>query len=40
MFFAVEQPEYVFLAAAKVGIGANAEYPADLRESYDSNKCN
>ncbi len=31
MFFAVEQPEYVFLAAAKVGgIGANAEYPADF----------
>ena len=31
IFFAVEQPEYVFLAAAKVGgIGANAEYPADF----------
>ena len=42
MFFAMEQPEYVFLAAAKVGgIGANAEYPACLvgsemciRDSY------
>jgi len=31
MFFAVEQPEYVFLAAAKVGgIGGNADYPADF----------
>ena len=31
MFFAIEQPEYVFLAAAKVGgIGANSEYPADF----------
>ena len=31
MFFMVEQPEYVFLAAAKVGgIGANDEYPADF----------
>ena len=31
MFFMMEQPEYVFLAAAKVGgIGANAEYPADF----------
>ena len=31
MFFAMEQPDYVFLAAAKVGgIGANAEYPADF----------
>jgi GDP-L-fucose synthase len=31
MFFMMEQPEYVFLAAAKVGgIGANADYPADF----------
>ena len=31
MFFMMEQPEYVFLAAAKVGgIGANSEYPADF----------
>ena len=31
MFFMLEQPEYVFLAAAKVGgIGANDEYPADF----------
>ena len=31
MFFAVEQPEYVFLAAAKVGgIGGNSDYPADF----------
>ena len=31
MFFMLEQPEYVFLAAAKVGgIGANSEYPADF----------
>ncbi len=31
MFFAVERPEYVFLAAAKVGgIGGNADYPADF----------
>jgi GDP-L-fucose synthase len=30
-FFATEQPEYVFLAAAKVGgIGANSAYPADF----------
>src|SRR5580658_5611957 len=30
-FFAVERPEYVFLAAAKVGgILANASYPADF----------
>ena len=30
-FFMEEKPEYVFLAAAKVGgIGANAEYPADF----------
>ena len=30
-FFAAEQPEYVFLAAAKVGgILANNEYPADF----------
>ena len=29
--FMLEQPEYVFLAAAKVGgIGGNAEYPADF----------
>ena len=29
MFFMLEQPEYVFLAAAKVGgIGGNADYPA------------
>ena len=29
--FMVEQPEYVFLAAAKVGgIGANSDYPADF----------
>ena len=31
MFFAMEQPEYVFLAAAKVGgIGGNSDYPADF----------
>lgn len=30
-FFCVEKPEYVFLAAAKVGgIGANSSYPADF----------
>lgn len=30
-FFSIEQPEYVFLAAAKVGgIYANSEYPADF----------
>ena len=30
-FFAEKKPEYVFLAAAKVGgIGANSEYPADF----------
>ena len=30
-FFAEEQPEYVFIAAAKVGgILANNEYPADF----------
>ena len=30
-FFADEKPEYVFLAAAKVGgIGANSEFPADF----------
>ena len=30
-FFAKEKPEYVFLAAAKVGgIGANSKYPADF----------
>ena len=30
-FFKVEQPEYVFLAAAKVGgIGANSESPGDF----------
>ncbi len=30
-FFAAEQPEYVFLAAAKVGgIGANSTYPAEF----------
>ncbi len=30
-FFSQEQPEYVFLAAAKVGgIGANSTYPADF----------
>ena len=30
-FFAEEKPEYVFLAAAKVGgIGANSHYPADF----------
>ena len=30
-FFAIEKPEYVFLAAAKVGgIGANSTYPADF----------
>jgi len=30
-FFAAERPEYVFLAAAKVGgIGANSTYPADF----------
>jgi GDP-L-fucose synthase len=30
-FFAAEKPDYVFLAAAKVGgIGANAAYPADF----------
>ena len=31
MFFMMEQPEYVFLAAAKVGgIGGNSNYPADF----------
>ena len=31
MFFMLEQPEYVFLASAKVGgIGGNADYPADF----------
>ncbi|MEA2109534.1 MAG: NAD-dependent epimerase/dehydratase family protein, partial [Pseudomonadota bacterium] len=31
VFFAAEQPEYVFLAAAKVGgIHANNEYPAEF----------
>ena len=31
MFFMREQPEYVFLAAAKVGgIGGNSDYPADF----------
>ena len=31
MFFMLEQPEYVFLAAANVGgIGGNADYPADF----------
>ena len=30
-FFAEEKPEYVYLAAAKVGgIGGNADYPADF----------
>ncbi len=30
-FFEAERPEYVFLAAAKVGgIGANSSYPADF----------
>jgi len=30
-FFEIEQPEYIFLAAAKVGgIGANSKYPADF----------
>ena len=29
--FMLEQPEYVFLAAAKVGgIGGNSDYPADF----------
>jgi len=34
-FFSRERPEYVFLAAAKVGgIGANSTYPADfIREN-------
>ncbi len=37
-FFARERPEYVFLAAAKVGgILANATYPADfIRENLSS----
>ena len=31
MFFLLEQPEYVFMAAAKVGgILANRDYPADF----------
>ena len=31
MFFMEEKPEYVFLAAAKVGgIGGNSDYPADF----------
>ena len=31
MFFNMEEPDYVFLAAAKVGgIGANSEYPAEF----------
>ena len=34
VFFAEEKPEYVFLAAAKVGgIQANAEAPADFNSS-------
>ena len=31
MFFMIEKPEYVYLAAAKVGgIGGNSDYPADF----------
>jgi len=34
-FFAAEKPEYVFLAAAKVGgIEANDKAPADFMQSY------
>jgi len=40
-FFRQEKPEYVFLAAAKVGgIGANNEYPADFIMENELIQCN
>lgn len=40
-FFSEEKPEYVFLAAAKVGgIGANSEYPADFIMENLQIQCN
>lgn len=40
-FFAIEQPEYVFLAAAKVGgIMANSTYPADFIYNNLMIQCN
>ena len=40
-FFNEEKPEYVFLAAAKVGgIGANSEFPADFIMENEIIQCN
>jgi len=40
-FFDEEKPEYVFLAAAKVGgIGANSNYPADFMLENELIQCN
>lgn len=40
-FFSEEKPEYVFLAAAKVGgIGANSTYPADFIMDNELIQCN
>lgn len=40
-FFSQEKPEYVFLAAAKVGgIGANSEFPADFIMENEIIQCN
>ena len=40
-FFKTEKPEYVFLAAAKVGgIGANSSYPADFIMENELVQCN
>lgn len=40
-FFSSEKPEYVFLAAAKVGgIGANSAYPADFIMENELIQCN
>lgn len=40
-FFKKEKPEYVFLAAAKVGgIGANSKYPADFILVNEQIQCN
>ncbi len=40
-FFEAEKPEYVFLAAAKVGgIGANSRYPADFIMENELIQCN
>lgn len=40
-FFEYEKPEYVFLAAAKVGgIGANSNYPADFILENELIQCN